>query len=160
MNVAVADILAKIPTLPADYADHVHLGEIVAGAMLATVDSFSEHLAKRDYEVKIQRGVKEGELIAECQCPTRADILCKHITAFYAVAKADDEAVIATLAKREAPLVEDTPSPVPDDGDLRPVGLRLIADGLKKITEGLQEIVDGMGLVSKQNTRDVLDATD
>lgn len=146
MFVEVADILAKIPTLPADYAAHVHLGEIVAGALLAEVDSFSEHTAPRNYALAIKRGQIEGELDATCTCAART--LCKHIVAFYAVAKADN-VVVAEAVAQIAPRSNVEPVALVQDERLsrrREEGLRRIAAAKEKFDAAIQDLVDGIAL--------------
>ena len=135
MNVEIADILAKIPMLPPDYAEHVHLGEIVADSMMAEVESFSEHPAPRSYAVAIKRADEPGQLEANCICPART--LCKHIVAFYAVAKAKEPEVIAAVAQIAPQSTEsDAGEPEPVGGDVGPdphtKGLRLIARAQEK----------------------------
>jgi len=159
VNVTVEDILAKIPTLPADYASHVHLGEIVAGAMLAEVDSFTEHTVARSYPASIKRGEKEGELVADCKCPAKPTILCKHIVAFYAVAKHKDLAVIAALAKREAPPAEST-APLVSQAEPRievfrrdicyTEALRLIAKAEEGYTQAHEDLLAALALMRKE----------
>jgi len=147
MKVTVDDILAKIPGLPPDYVAHVHLGEIVAGVMVATVDSFTAHLAPRDYTASIKRGQKDGELEVSCVCPAR--VLCSHLVAFYAVAKKDDPAVIEAVGK-----IGETAEPVPDDHRR---GLQLIAQAQEKWAQAqetwvdaTQDYADGLRLIVKE----------
>jgi len=141
MRVSVADILAKVPTLPPDYASHVHLGEIVAGSMLSEVDSFSEHAVPRSYAVTIKRGDKVGDLITTCTCPSRA--LCKHVIAFYAVAKAGDPAVVEAAAQIE---------PQSDKGGIvaHTEGLRLIGLAQEEFAQANKHMLDGMALLMKE----------
>jgi len=80
MLVTVTDIIAKIKELPDDYPEHVHMSK----PGTAFVDSFTDPLAD-PYHVSIKRTKKEGERDVRCSCPART--LCKHIPAFYAVAK-------------------------------------------------------------------------
>ena len=151
--VPVADILAKIPTLPLGYASHVHLGEIVAGLMLSEVDSFSEHAVPRSYMVSIKRGDKAGELITTCTCPART--LCKHVIAFYAVAKADDPAVVAAAAQISPQSTERPHKPPQSDeagtGTARMEGLRLIALAQEEFAQANQHMLDGLALLRKED---------
>jgi len=142
MNVPISSILAKIPGLPADYADHVHLGEVVAGAMLADVDSFSEHPAPRVYAVSIKRADKQSELVVNCKCPARA--LCTHVVAFYAVAKADDPAVIAAKTSGE------TESELLSENNTHRRGLMLIAQAQEKFADAMQDFADGVALYVRE----------
>lgn len=81
MIVTVTDIVAKIKDLPPDYADHVHLSK----PGTAEVTSFTDPTQEIPYSVGIKLAEKKGERDVRCTCP--ATRLCKHITAFYAVAK-------------------------------------------------------------------------
>jgi len=153
MRVSVADILVKIPTLPPDYASHVHLGEIVAGSKLAEVDPFSEHVVRRSYAVAIKRGDKAGELITTCTCPART--LCKHVAAFYAVAKADDPAVVEAVARIE-PQSTERGRKSPQSGEAgidtsRVEGLQLIGLAQEEFARANQHMLDGLTLLRKED---------
>jgi len=72
------EIIAKINDLPVDYANHVYIGK----GGTAAVKSFS---GPGTHTVRIERWETDDQLKVDCTC--RATRLCRHITAFYAVAK-------------------------------------------------------------------------
>ena len=84
MKVLVADILAKVNDLPADFRDHVAVEP--NDKSIAYVRSFS---AETMYTVHIKTHDDDpGDksiLRATCACVART--LCRHVTAFYAVSK-------------------------------------------------------------------------
>ena len=84
MKVLVADILAKIPTLPEDFRDHVQVDP--EDKSLAYVESFS---GDGTYTVHIKPHEDDpgDRSILNSACPCDARTLCKHVTAFYAVSK-------------------------------------------------------------------------
>jgi len=81
MLVTVDQIKAKINELPADYAEHVHCGK----PGMAEVESFSDPKQEKPWVVHIEKAKTVRYRSVTCTCP--ATKLCKHITAFYAVAK-------------------------------------------------------------------------
>jgi len=72
------EIIAKINDLPVDYANHVYIGK----GGTATVKSFS---GPGTHTVRIERWETDDQLKVDCTC--RATRLCRHVAAFYAVAK-------------------------------------------------------------------------
>ena len=153
MNVEIADILAKIPKLPADYADRVHLGDIVAHTQLAEIESFGDHPAPRTYDASIKRGAKEGELSVTCNCPART--LCKHIVAFYAVAKANEAAVIAAVAQIAPQSTEKAasePEAAGGEVDPRTEGLRLIALAEENYERARSHMLAGLALLRRDES--------
>ena len=83
MKVLVADILSKIPDLPADFRDHVTIDP--ADKSLAYVRSFTTDDV---YTVHIKPHAEDtgDKTILQTTCPCDARTLCKHVVAFYAVA--------------------------------------------------------------------------
>jgi len=70
--------LLKTNRLPANYADYVHIGK---GGM-ASVRSFS---GPGTHTVHIERWGTDDQLKVDCSCPAIRP--CRHVSAFYAVAK-------------------------------------------------------------------------
>ena len=98
MKVLVTDIIAKIPDLPADVEDLVTL----SGINFAEVQSFRPDCTDV-YKTRIsphKHDPGDGTVL-DVFCPCTSVKLCHHLTAFYAIAKRDDPAVIVALAKRK-----------------------------------------------------------
>ena len=84
MKVLLADILAKINGLPADFCEHVKVDP--ANKSLASVTSFSSGLAYPVY-IGVHKDDPGNKSILSTTCGCAARTLCKHATAFYAVSK-------------------------------------------------------------------------
>jgi len=84
MRVLVADILAKINDLPADFRDHVQIDP--EDKSLAYVTSFT---SEDVYTVHIKPHVDDpgDKSILNTTCPCDARVLCRHVTSFYAKSK-------------------------------------------------------------------------
>ena len=156
MKVLVSDILAKIPGLPAHYVDLVKLRQLSTGR--ADVRSFKDEQLDGTppawYKVSIRPHKDDtgDKSILDATCECAAHKLCHHITAMYAVAKKDDPAVIAALAKRETPQAESAPDPPPEpalpkEASSRDRGLKMIARSQELFAEAAQALADGIGLV-------------
>ena len=164
MKVLVSAILAKIPGLPVHYPQLVKLRALSTGR--ADVRSFRDEQLDGSppawYQVSIRPHKDDpGDrsiLDATCECSARK--LCHHITAMYAVAKADDPAVITALVKRERPQVEteegtapehvqpkETPLAAVEPESANTRGLKLIAESQRLFAEAAQALADGIGLV-------------
>ena len=122
MKTTAGEIRAKINDLPDDYASHVD----ISGPGLAEVTSFSNPNQKHHVEIH-----KDGEgLDATCSCPART--LCKHIVAYYAVAKG---------IKPVAPIIEEMEKK------------RTQTSGYGLIAEAIEKLVDGIALVVEEKLR-------
>ena len=148
MKVLAADILAKIPDLPADFREHVYLNPDIA---TAEVRSFTEPEPGAEwtiYETSIHRGVEEGELIAKCSCPART--LCKHIVSHYAVAKQDTPEVAPLLPRQsEGPIA----APPPVEGG-RKAGLAKIAESQRLRAQADELLTDGIALIVRAESKE------
>ena len=115
-------IKSKINELPEDYAKHV----TITGSGMADVTSFTNS-DRPPYKVKISTDpdVDEG-LLVHCGC-IATTALCKHIAAYYAVAKHIEPKlpIIAAIEEKAKELS----------------GYKLIASGIEKITDGIALIV-------------------
>ncbi len=120
MKTTVDAIKEKINGLPADYVGHV----TITAPGKAEVVSFSD--PSKTYYVEIK---KEGDgLSANCSCP--ATKLCKHVAAYYAVAKKI--------------------KPVP------PIEMKKKRDkkGYDLIAEAIEKLTDGIALIVKERMND------
>jgi hypothetical protein len=84
MKVLVADILVKIPDLPADFRERVTLKEGDTGQ--ARVKSFSADDSYPTF-IKVHDDDPGDRSILNATCQCNARTLCKHIVVHYAVAK-------------------------------------------------------------------------
>lgn len=140
MKATIEQIRAKIPDLPTGVTDLVHRASIGS----AEVESFSGN-EDGPYKVHIRPHEEDpGDkslLDVVCSCPART--LCKHVVAYYAVAKG--------LVPKAAP------KPLPPDrapsSQRREEGLQLIAKGQQQVSEGLQSIVDGVAIIARCEAR-------
>ena len=156
MKVLVSAILAKIPELPVHYPELVRLRQLSTGR--GDVRSFRDEQLDGTppawYVVSIRPHKEDtgDKSILDATCECAAHKLCHHITAMYAVAKADDPAVIAALAKQEAQQAESAPKqplePTPaKEASSRDRGLKMIARSQELFAEAAQALADGIGLV-------------
>ena len=123
---------------------------------MAEVESFSEHPAPRSYAVAIKRADEPGQLEANCICPART--LCKHIVAFYAVAKAKEPEVIAAVAQIAPQSTESgAGEPEPVGGGVGPdphtKGLRLIAEAQEKFGQANALMLEGLALLRREGAK-------
>ncbi len=125
MIVSVTDIVAKIKDLPSDYAEHVHLSK----PGTAEVTSFTDPTQEIPYSVGIKLAEKKGERDVRCTCP--ATRLCKHVVAFYAVAKR-----IKPDGSLEKPKVD---KPEKDEAKEKP-SEAIAADELQQFAMALREM--------------------
>ena len=154
MKVLTADIIAKIPDLPADVEDLVTL----SGINFAEVQSFRPDCTDV-YKTRIsphKHDPGDGTVL-DVFCPCTSVKLCHHLTAFYAIAKRDDPAVIVALAKRKGLPADPLPETVSEEGkeadaplSRRAEGLKLIAGSQQKFAEAVQDLADGIALVVKE----------
>jgi len=154
MLVTVDQIKANINELPADYAEHVHITLVPTAETggTAEVESFSDPKQEKPWVVHIEKAKTVGYRSVTCTCP--ATRLCKHITAFYAVAKhikpviSEESAGIDTPKKDEG---KETPSeeikgegmtPEELEQTFKDIGARCekIAEAAKELTAALAEI--------------------
>ena len=148
MKVLAADILAKIPDLPADFREHVYLNPDIATAEVRSFTEPEPDVEWTIYETSIHRGVEEGELIAECSCPART--LCKHIMSHYAVAKQDTPEVAALLPRQsEEPIASPPPA-----GDGRKAGLGKIAESQRLRAQADELLTDGIALIVRAESKE------
>lgn len=83
MIVTILEIVAEIQKLPPDYAKHVHPSK----GGTAEVSSFTDPIQETPYMVRIKLTGEETEGLRDVTCSCPATKLCKHIVAYYAVAK-------------------------------------------------------------------------
>jgi len=115
-------IKEKINELPEDYAKHV----TITAPGMANVTSFTNPESP-PYNVKIGVDLEvEGGLLVKCNCPATT-ALCKHVAAYYAVAKHIEPKppIIVAIEEKAKELS----------------GYKLIASGIEKITDGIALIV-------------------
>ena len=118
IRTTAAAIEAKINSLPLDYVDHV----VISSPGKAEVVSFSNPSQSHHVEIK-----KEGdELLVECSCP--ATDLCKHVIAYYAVAK---------KIKPVPPIIEEL-----EKKRTQVRGYDLIAKAIEDLTNGIALIIE------------------
>ena len=136
MKVTVEAIRKKINELPDGYAEKVHM----KGPGVAEVESFS-HLAPEakvgPYTVSIKPHKNDpgDKTVLDVVCSCTAHSLCRHIAAFYAVAKG--------LAPQSNP-------PAPEN-EKKKEALAMIAEAQKKASEAFQLLTDGIALYVKEN---------
>ena len=118
MKTTTQEIKSKINDLPDDYESHVN----VLSPGKAQVLSFTT--PEMLYDVEIHKG-GDG-LIASCSCP--AHTLCKHIVAYYAVAKG---------IKPTPPIVKEL-----ENVRTHQKGYDLIAEAIEKLTDGIALVIE------------------
>lgn len=125
MKATSIDLERRVAALPPDFAEHV----ISWKSNLAKVKSFSSDAV---YSVSIMKGTGEGELRCTCTCASVK--VCKHIVAFFAVAKGlkPDK---PTQDTGEADEGKETPSKETPDG------LKLIAGAIEQLVEGIVLVI-------------------
>ena len=145
MKVLAADILAKIPDLPADYLDHVHL----SGFANAEVESWTDPLPGCEPDIWRTHIAKADDgLAVTCTCPARK--LCKHLVAHYAVAKKDNPEVAALLPQSsEVPIA----SPPPAKGG-KIAGLGKIAESQRLRAQADELLTDGIALIVRAESKE------
>ena len=118
MKVLVADILARIDALPADFRDHVQIDP--EDKSLAYVTSFT---TEDVYTVHIKPHVDDpgDKSILNSTCPCDARTLCRHVIAFYAKSKG-----LGPETPSVAPETEPTPETVQIPGDDKFAHLRAL----------------------------------
>ena len=146
MKVLAAAILAKIPDLPADYLDHVHL----SGFANAEVESWTEPLPGCEPDIWRTHIAKADDgLAVTCTCPARK--LCKHIVSHYAVAKKDDPQVAPLLPQaHERPIAATPPA---EDG--RKAGREKIAESQRLRAQADELLTDGIALIVRAESKEV-----
>ena len=113
ITTTAAAIREKINDLPKDYFEHVHL--LSSGKALVT--SFTTPSQQHEVEIR-----KEGDKLAvSCSCP--ATTLCKHVVAYYAVAKGIKPVlpIVGELEKKRT----------------QTKGYGLIAESIEKLVDGI-----------------------
>jgi len=124
VKVTAAEIIAKIPELPKGFEKLVH----TKGPGHAEVESFSNR-SRKPYTVHIQsHSTDPGDrsiLDVVCSCPATKP-WCKHVVAFYAVAK---ELVPTEGSSEEG----DTPQ----GGEAKQTGSEMIAEGIEMVVNGI-----------------------
>jgi len=148
MKVTAADILAKIPDLPADFREHVYLNPDIATAEVRSFTEPEPDVEWTIYETSIHRGVEEGELIAKCSCPART--LCKHIVSHYAVAKQDTPEVAPLLPRQSERPIEATP---PAEYG-RTAGREKLAESLRLRAQADELLTDGIALIVRAESKE------
>ena len=154
----VGEILERIPKLPADALELVHLA--TGGA--AEVESFrpevdlvyKTHIKIHPHNDKANEG---GDVLLLVSCSCVSHSLCHHLVSHFAKQKRDREDVAAALAKRKGVPADPPTETVPQkrkkpDAPLSRLaeGLKLIAGSIEKVTEAFQDLADGIALVVKE----------
>ena len=149
MKILVADILAKISSLPSNVIELVTLDE--KGLAYVQSKTNPEDVHTTHLEPHKKDPGDKSILNGTCMCP--ATKLCWHLVAQYAVAKG-----IVTKDKPPQEKSEDKPSPASAPGTLNPdasiAALKLIADGQQKINAGMQMLVDGTVMLARKAAQD------
>ena len=158
----VGEILERIPKLPADALELVHLA--TGGA--AEVESFrpevdlvyKTHIKTHPLNDKANEG---GDVLLLVSCECIAHSLCKHICAHFAKQKRDREDVAEALAKRKGLPADPSAETVSESGketdvplSRRAEGLKLIAGSIEKVSEAFQDLANGIMLVKEGSDED------
>jgi len=132
MRTTVAAILEKVKKLPDGYADNVH----PKSGGTAEVESFSHPTEVGPYTVAIRPHKDDpgDKSVLDVTCSCTARTLCRHIAAFYAVAKG---------------LAPQAESLIPEDNKKREA-LAMIAEAQKRVSESFQLLTDGIALYVKE----------
>ena len=118
IKTTIAAMREKINELPLDYADHVTM----IPPNQADVISFSNPSQSHHVEIN-----KDGDdLMVNCSCP--ATTLCKHVAAYYAVAK---------KIKPVPPIVEEL-----EKKRTQTKGYDLIAEAIEKLADGIALVIE------------------
>ena len=137
MKVTVAAILEKIEKLPDGYPDLVHK----KGFGIAEVESFTHPNEVGPYTVSIKPHKDDpgDKTILDVICSCTARTLCKHIVAYYVVAKG--------LTPHQE--VEETL--VAESSNGKKKALAMVAEAQQKMSEAFQLLTDGIALYVKES---------
>jgi len=154
MKATAGQIIAKIIELPLDIEDLVTISSPTSAEVQSfRADCTDVWIAR----IKPHKDDPGDRTILDVSCTCPAVKLCHHISAFYAIAKKSEPAVIVAMAKRKGVPADPPTETVPKkrkkpDAPLsrRAEGLKLIAASIEKVSEAFQDLADGIALIVKE----------